>query len=44
MRVGLHYEPKGNTKMKHFKATIKENVVDVFEFMDEHENDNKKTD
>ena len=28
MRVGLHYEPKGNTKMKHFKATIKEKGMD----------------
>ena len=28
MRVGLHYEPKGNTKMKHFKATINENGMD----------------
>ena len=25
--------------MKHFKATIKEKGVDVFEFMDAHEND-----
>ena len=25
--------------MKHFKATIKENGVDVFEFMDAHKND-----
>lgn len=28
MRVGLYYEPQGNTKMKHFKATIKENGMD----------------
>ena len=28
MRVGLHYEPKGNTKMKRFKATIKEKGMD----------------
>ena len=39
MRVGLHYEPQGNTQMKHFKATIKEKGVDVFEFMDAHKND-----
>ena len=28
MRVGLHYEPQGNIKMKHFKATIKEKGMD----------------
>lgn len=28
LRVGLYYEPKGNTKMKHFKATIKEKGMD----------------
>lgn len=28
MRVGLHYEPQGNTQMKHFKATIKEKGMD----------------
>ena len=28
MRVGLHYESQGNTKMKHFRATIKEKGKD----------------
>ena len=28
MRVGLHYEPQGNTKMKRFKAIIKEKGMD----------------
>lgn len=28
LRVGLHYEPKGNTKMKRFKAIIKEKGID----------------
>ena len=29
--------------MKHFKATIKEKGMDVFEFMDAHENDISST-
>lgn len=28
LRVGLHYEPQGNTKMKRFKAIINENGMD----------------
>ena len=28
MRVGLHYEPQGNTKMKRFKAIINEKGMD----------------
>ena len=39
LRFGMSYEPQGNTKMKHFKATIKEKGMDVFEFMDAHKND-----
>ena len=28
LRFGMSYEPQGNTKMNHFKATIKEKGVD----------------
>ena len=28
LRFGMSYEPQGNTKMKHFKSTIKENGMD----------------